>query len=110
MTPTLRPRPRMTKPTLDHGTWHIDPITFELVLKRQYWIRIDLEQCNTSSQLLDWIFHYRAKLLSNQELADMLHALENIIDPRANLCSFGANMETDSSVLVKDYIKRVLKS
>jgi hypothetical protein len=100
------PRPSMTASTIDFGNWHLDPTTLELVLKRQDWIRIDLERCNTSGDVLDWIFHYRAKNLSDKDLADMLHALELILQPRSNLCSFGANKTIDSSALVNAYVQQ----
>ena len=92
-------------PTLDHGTWRLEPKSLELVLKREDWRRIDLERCDNSAQVLDWIFHYRAKGMTDQELADMLHALERILHPRANLCSSGASKTCDSSALAKAYVK-----
>lgn len=93
-------------PTLDHGTWRLQPGTLELVLKRQDWRRIDLERCGSCGLVLDWIFHYRDKGLTDQELADMLRALEQILRPRANLCSFGASKTTDSKALAKAYVKQ----
>lgn len=91
-------------PRLDHGTWYLLPNTLELVLKREDWRRIDLERCDTCGQVLDWIFHYRSKSLTDQELADLLNALEEVLRPRANLCSMGSTKTCDSSALASAYV------
>ncbi len=94
-------------PTFDHGEWRLEPDTLELVLKRKHWIRIDLERCGSCGEVLDWVFHYRAKGMTDKEIADMLGALERILAPRANLCSMGATKMCDSSALAKDYVAKV---
>ena len=63
----------------------------ELVLTSRPWCRIDLDDCGSSAQLLDWVFHYVGKGLSDQELADMLRALRVLLDPCGTLCSGGVD-------------------
>jgi hypothetical protein len=96
-------------PTLDHGTWILEPDTLELVLKRENWRRIDLEQCDTCGQILNWIFHYRTKGLTDKELADMLNALEGILRPMANHCSYFRTKTCDSSALAQAYVREARK-
>ncbi len=94
----------ITKPSTDFRTWRLE--AGDLVLKREDWRRINLDCCNQSSEVLDWIFHYRAKGLTPLELADMLEALEIILHPRKNLCSSGQDLRTDSRKLLQEHLKR----
>ena len=88
----------------DFGTWKL--VGTELVLKREHWRRIDLE-CSSSAEILDWIFHYRAKGLTAQEQADMLEAIEVILHPRANYCSSGQDLRPSGVALVKAHHQRI---
>lgn len=95
------------RPSTDFRTWKLDGD--ELVLKRHEWYRIALDDCGRCSRVLDWIFHYRAKDLTLLEIADMLEALEIILKPRKNLCSFGQDIKADGKALVSAYRKATKK-
>ena len=93
----------IARPSTDFRTWKLDGD--ELVLKRREWYRIALDDCGRCSEVLDWIFHYRAKDLTPLEIADMLEALEIILRPRQNLCSFGQDIKADGKALVSAHRK-----
>ena len=97
----------VTRPSTDFRTWKLEGD--ELVLKRHEWYRIALDDCGRCSRVLDWIFHYRAKDLTLLEIADMLEALEIILKPRKNLCSFGQDIKADGRALVKAHRKATKK-
>jgi len=85
----------------DFNTWKL--VGNNLVLKREQWRVVYLDQCNSSSQILDWIFHYLAKDLTQEEVFDLLHALKRILHPCKNYCSSGANKKASGKQLVKEY-------
>ena len=87
--------------TTDFGTWFIEGD--ELVLKREDWRRIDFEQCNSSAQILDWIFHYQGRI-TVQELGDMIEALQVILHPMANYCSNGIDKKADGLNLLRKWL------
>ena len=88
----------------DFGTWKLSGSC--LILKRENWRVIDLE-CDSSAQILDWIFHYRAKALTPQELSDMLEAIEEILHPRKNYCSSAQDKRPSGSALVQEYRRQL---
>ena len=48
---------------------------------------IDLERIRDSAALADWIFQIREKAwATSRVLRDLLNALDDVIDPQANLC------------------------
>ena len=94
-------------PLVDFGTWKL--VGTDLILKREDWRVIDLE-CDSSAEILDWIFHYRAKGLTAQEKADMLDAIEVILHPRKNYCSSGQDLRPSGAALVKAHRKRIRDS
>jgi hypothetical protein len=51
---------------------------------------IDLVEVRTSAAMLDWIFQLRHKSwITAQDLADLLEAFDDLLDPQANYCSWG---------------------
>ena len=54
---------------------------------REYYI--DLEQCTTSAQVLDWIMQVVSKGPSDRVLAWLVRDLNRMLSPQATLCSFG---------------------
>lgn len=91
-------------PLVDFGTWEL--IGDELVLKRRPDHRIHLK-CNSSALILDGIFHYRAKGLTAQEKADMLDAIEVILHPRKNYCSFGQDLRPSGAEILAKHHERI---
>jgi hypothetical protein len=50
---------------------------------------IDLVRVRTSAAMLDWIFQLRHKCwITAQDLADLLEAFDDLLDPQANYCSW----------------------
>lgn len=95
----LRTLPSRPNPT-DFGTWQL--VGTHLILKRQDWHSFDLV-CNSSAEILDQIFHYRSKRLTPQETADLLTAIELILNPRSNFCSFGQDLRPSGTAFINAY-------
>jgi hypothetical protein len=57
-----------------------------------YWV--DLERCVTPAALLDWIFQILDRSFGGTEdIANFLRAVDDILYPQANLCSFGSSKQ-----------------
>lgn len=57
---------------------------------------IDLNECNTSAEILDWIFQVAGKSwATDKTIADLIRALEDLIDPQQNICSWGVDRPFD---------------
>ncbi len=85
------------------GNWHLDTSSLELVHAADEYT-IDLERMNSAAQMLDWIFKINKKpreLYLAQDLADLLQALQDIFDPRTNLCNGGASKRLDATGYLK---------
>ena len=68
--------------------------------------QIDLEQINSSSQMLDWIFQVNGKVSKMYGLSvcqDLINAFEEIFRPQKNCCSMGINKKFDGSKIAKEY-------
>jgi hypothetical protein len=91
--------------TTDFRSWRLKGNSLQL--KSKPWIEFELDSCDTPAQALDWIFHIRAKGLQPLEVADLLEAIEIILHPRKNLCSFGASKTADSKALVRQFRHRL---
>ncbi len=68
--------------------------------------QIDLEQINSSSQMLDWIFQVNGKVSKMYGLSvcqDLINAFEEIFKPQKNCCSMGINKKFDGSKIAKEY-------
>ena len=70
--------------------WRLDTKTYELCIDAQGY-RVDLERCYTNAEVMDWIFHTRGKGWGDEEWLGLIDCFELILNPRANLCSFGAD-------------------
>lgn len=67
-----------------------------------YWV--DLHRCTTPAEVLDTIFHAsRASWADDQALAGLIRALDDVLDPMANLCS-GGKPKTISSTKLKQLL------
>ena len=84
-------------------TWKI--VGEELVLKREQWRRMDFGRCNSSAEILDWIFHYQTKSLTQEEMCELLYAIQVILHPCKNYCSSGMNKQASGLSLLKEYKK-----
>jgi hypothetical protein len=86
---------------LKHVKFKPDNLT--LLVNIGYWYEVDLERCNDSAQLLDWIFQVAGKLDRNgaEVVWEFLHAL-NLVSCRVfghcvqgAFCPFGKGYEVD---------------
>lgn len=76
------------------GGWQLNRETYVLELfEGDRWIyEIDLEACLTPAQTLDWICQAAGKRwATDQRLAGLVRAIDDIIHPQGKLCSHGQN-------------------
>ena len=77
------------------GAWRYraDNLTLELSDDAgRYLYYLDLEHFKTSAEMLDMIFQVAGKTWATDKIiADMIHALDDLLAPQANLCSSGMN-------------------
>jgi hypothetical protein len=60
-------------------------------------LSIDLNQIDGSARMLDWIFWLSGhEWYTRQDLADLIHAFDDIFYPRANLCPGGCDQHMDA--------------
>lgn len=76
----------------DWGPWTLDgdPVDPELRLDGGRRYAISLVRCRTPAEVLDWICQVAKKNWADDAvLAGLVRALNDILNPQANLCSFG---------------------
>ena len=77
-------------PPADWGPWRLDLATWVLYPVAPYRYEVDLEQCLTSAQVLDRIMQISQKTWADDAtIAGLIRALDDVLNPQANLCSFG---------------------
>jgi hypothetical protein len=95
------------------GPWRLCPKTNALVLTDKggyeaYYV--DLNDCLNSAEMLDWIYQVAGKSYASDEvIAGLIRALNDVMMPQASLCSFGQSLEIthqDVALLVGSYAKR----
>jgi len=83
------------------GPWkyHRTLFTLDYEPRDRHWrYQIDLEECTSSAQMLDWIFQVSnkvARCLSREDVGHLIQALQDLLWPQANLCSFGSDKRMD---------------
>jgi len=82
-------------PPVDAGSrsWDLDPEQLVLRCRPECGCRyeIDLERCLTSAEVLDWLCQIAKKAWATDAiLADLVRALNAVLDPQSNLCPGGA--------------------
>jgi len=83
------------------GDWWYNADNFTLEYK--YWelYYVDLERCNTSAELADWVFQIANKGWGTPEvLGHLIQALDDLLEPQANLCSCGRS----KTMNVREYL------
>lgn len=71
---------------------------------RHYWV--DLQRCTTSAEVLDSIMHAsRASFADDAALAGLVRALDDVLNPMANLCS-GGEPKTLSTRRLREFLSR----
>ena len=72
-----------------YGPWKFDDKNLTLTHSHTDY-EIDVEEWKTSAEVLDWIFQIQAKSWNDPvTMKGLIDAIEEIINPQANLCSFG---------------------
>jgi hypothetical protein len=72
------------------SAWRFEPTTLVLALyiDERYLYEIDLEQCTTSAEMLDWIFQIAGKpWASDRVIAALVRLLDVLLDPHGRICS-----------------------
>ena len=83
----------MAEPTT-WGRWTFDEHNLTLVHEAQMAYEIDLEECTTSAETLDWIAQVAGKQwIASTDLGDLVRALDELIGLQENLCSFGRDQQ-----------------
>lgn len=93
------PRPR------DWGPWRLDPGACVLDAPFPYCYEVDLEGCLTSAAVLNRIAQVAGKTWADAEvIAGLVHALNDVLHPQANLCSWGISSKI-SPAKARDLIR-----
>lgn len=70
------------------GPWYFDPKMIVLVHMDGY--EIDLEKCDTSAEILDWLAQLRGKSwVTPTDLGNLMIAFDDLFHVQANFCSWG---------------------
>lgn len=76
--------------TTGWGPWVLNVSTFTLD-HDDY--QVDLEQCTTSAEVLDWIAQVAEKpLATNEVIAGLVRAINDVLAPQQHLCSGGKHL------------------
>ena len=70
-----------------------------------WWYEVDLEKCVSSAAILDRIFQIRSKredLVSAEDIGHLVAALDDLLHPQANVCSFGLDSQFDSTTYLTE--------
>jgi hypothetical protein len=78
------------QPGWGRWTFHADNVTLVHGDDDGHEYEVDIEECRTSAKALDLILQVSKKTWSTDaDVANLLAALNDLIDPQATLCSFG---------------------
>lgn len=70
--------------------WKYKKSNLTLNLTVRPWYEIDLERCNTSAQVLDWIIQLSKKTWATAEIiSDLVKVFDEYLDIQGNICSIG---------------------
>jgi hypothetical protein len=77
------------------GKWvyHADNLTLEYQGERGAWYEVDLERCNDSGEILDWLVQVLHKNWSTRaDVGDLLRALDDLAGQlQSKVCAMGKN-------------------
>lgn len=91
------------------GCWQLKLSNLTLEQTCRPWYYIDLERCRTSAAVLDWICQVAGKQwATNDVLADLVRALDDLLQPQATMCSGGMGMAPNRELGPID-VRKVLK-
>ena len=86
--------------------WQFDPVGLTLACDGY---EIDLEEIASSAAILDWVFQVAAKAWATpQVIADLMAALDEVLQPQANFCPGGMERNGIGANLARAHAVRVL--
>jgi hypothetical protein len=89
------------------GQWLLDKETLVLRHKKILY-EIYLDECKSSAQILDWIIQISQKSwATNDDIGELVRALDDILNIQGHFCGSGQSHEADSEELTKAYVKRL---
>jgi hypothetical protein len=78
------------------GSWRYDPCTFVLDYESdRHNCEVDLDQCEDSASVLDWIMHCRKAWMPPEDLGYLVEAPGDILVARSNLRTSGRQPKID---------------
>lgn len=97
------PSKRLIFPTgTQWGAWTLHA---NYTLTHSVGYEIDLEQFDTSAEMLDTIFQVTQKTwCTAQDAKDFLEAIRDLFNPQATLCSFGVDRKFNASRHIKKIV------
>jgi hypothetical protein len=93
VTYTLAEELNAVRPAHDWGPWQLDAGRLVLWHDLDGGYEVDLEQCLTSAEVLDWIAQILHKGWGAATVAGLVRALDDVLHPQRNLCSGGQPRE-----------------
>lgn len=103
---------------VDFSPWVLDPDTYVLRIegvRRSVFdspgdgYEVDLEECLTSAQVLDWIMQVAQKTWATDSIvAALIRGLDEVLNPQAFLCSFGRS-QTLTKAKVRGLVKHAAR-
>ena|SRR5581483_11027209 len=101
-TSTLRFSPRVRN-ARKWGNWTFNKPTLSLIFRKPktgWWYEVDLERMTSSARMLDVICQLSDKhagRVSPSDIGDLITALNALLWPQANLCSWGKDKRFDAT-------------
>lgn len=90
------------------GAWRLDTRTWELLYVDQggaVRYPLDLERVTSAAAALDWIAQVHKKTWSSAaDIGNLVHALDDIFDMQARLCSFGATGAAEKKINATEHL------
>jgi len=105
------PEPNPRQHGMRWGPWRYDAKTLELKYSKDgYTYEVDLERCNSSAQILDWVCQVSQKSwCSVADLGHLVNALDALLDPQEHVCSgaMGGGRSTGRYRAAKTILRKV---
>lgn len=97
----------MSRRSTPFGPWKFFPDNLTLVHSPTGY-EIDLEEIDTSAQMLDWIFQVQNKTWATPDvLYGLLAAFRTVMNPQANYCSMGCDKPASGSDVAKRFRSKI---
>ena len=88
------------------GNWKLEVDNLVLVYQfENIEYTINLQSCNTSAQILDWIYQVYAKSWAEvEDVYDLLRAFDDIIKIQQYICPFGRDRAKEDKFKIEQHI------